>query len=49
MHDLGFSQIKLRYWRYTHAEIEIDTCNRLLQHGTATTGKHGVVYNVEGK
>lgn len=47
MHDLGFSQIKLRYWRYIYAEI--DTCNRLLLHGTATTGKHEVVYNMEGK
>lgn len=47
MLDLGFSQIKLKHWRYTHTEIEIDRCNRLLQHGTA--GNHGVVNNVESK
>lgn len=49
MLDLRFSQIKLKYWRYTHAEIEIDRCNRLLQHGTAAAGNHGAVNNVEGK
>lgn len=48
MLDLGFSQIKLKYWRYTHAEIKIGVtgyCSMVqLQLETA-----GVVNNEEGK